>query len=344
MLSKRSMAFGRSTPAAHPDAVLRAAMAATPGPAVLLTGALDRAGVEPWYVEHALEQIAERALGEGARDFNLDRMRADEAGADRVVGRAETLPTFATRRVVAVSDVDRFRAADQERILAYLERPAPTTTLLLSSTRLDRRTSFGKALENLPQVWRFRKLDPPELASALVAYARSLSKRLLPAAAEEIVRRAGEDLRLLRVEVQKLALFVGDGRESIDERDVAEATAGAGIADVFAYADRLGRGDLAGALERLGTLLEGGASAYELIGGLAWHFRSMLRAKGGGKSVWIRPEIAEAARSFPTASLLVAHREIYRADGALKGAHGPNGLRDEAVMDRLTRRICALRG
>lgn len=336
------VAFGSR--AAHPDDVLKQMLAVEPAPVVLLAGGTDKAGVEPWYVDEALRRLTAHALGDASTDFNLDRLRAEEAGADVVIGKAETLPMMAKRRVVTVSDVDRWRAADQERMLAWLKRPVPSTTLVFSSTKLDRRYAFAKALEASPQVWRFRKLEVDELFRALIASAKKQGKRLDPSAAEEMVRRAGEDLRLLLTELDKLVSFVGDERAEVVEDDVALATAGAGMSDVFAYADALGRGDLAGALERLRIVMDAGSSAYELIGGLGWHFRTMLRAKAGGPMFGRRMEdIARAAKGFPTRALLEAHKEIYRADVSLKAAQGPTGLQDEAVMDRLTRRICSLR-
>ena len=334
----------RRARAPHPDDVLEEALAAEPQPAVLITGGVDRAGVEPWFVEHALGALTTKALGDASRDFNLDRLRAEEAPGDLVVGRAETLPVMAKRRVVAVSDIDRWKSADHERILAYLKNPSKTTTLLLASPRLDRRTGFAKTLEALKQVWRFRKLERAELAKALAAHAKKSGKKLTPAAAEEMLVRAGEDLRLLLTELSKLVAFVGEQKDTIDDRDVATATAGAGMSDVFAYAEALGRGDLARSLERLHLILDGGASAFELIGGLAWHFRTLIRVKGGSPAFGPnRDAMQAAARAFPPRALLAAHREIYRADVTLKSAQGPTGLKDDAVMDRLTRRICSLR-
>lgn len=337
------MAFGGR--AAHPEDVLKTALKADPAPVVFVTGALDKGGVEPWYVDAAFKALIGRALGEASRDFNLDRLRAEEAGTDVVIGRCETLPVMAKRRVVAVSDIDRWRAGEHERMTAYLKRPSPTTTLIFTALKLDRRTVFAKTLEAVPQVWRFRKLESDELGKQLIARARAAKKTLTPAAAEEMVLRAGEDLRLLLTELDKLVAFVGEDRATIDEEDVAAATAGAGISDVFAYADALGRGDLGAALERLRIVLDAGSSAYELIGGLGWHFRTMLRAKAGTAQLFGRQQdIAAAARSFPTRALLAAHREIYRADVTLKSAQGPTGLKDEEVMDRLTRHVCSLRG
>jgi DNA polymerase III delta subunit len=328
---------------AHPDEVLAEAIAAEPQPVVLLAGGVDRAGVEPWYVEHALAALTTKALGDASRDFNVDRLRAEEAGSDVVIGRAETLPVMAKRRVVAVSDIDRWKAGEHERILAYLKNPSKSTVLLLASSKLDRRTNFAKTIEGLKQVWRFRKLERPELAKVLTARARKEGKKLAPAAAEEMVVRAGEDLRLLLTELMKLVAFVGD-KETIGEEDVAVATAGAGMSDVFAYADSLGRGDLGRSLERLQIMLDGGTSAFELIGGLAWHFRTLIRVKNGAPAFGPnRDAMAAAARAFPPRALVAAHREIYRADVSLKAAQGPTGLKDEAVMDRLTRRICSLR-
>ena len=336
------MAFDRRREA-HPDEVLKTALKAEPAPVVLLTGGLDKSGVEPWYVDQALLAIAEKALDGAQRDFNHDRVRAEETGADVVIGKAETLPMMAKRRVVAVSDIDRWKAPDQERLLAYLKNPSKSTTLLLASTKLDRRYAFATTLEALPQVWRVRKLEEAELSKALAAHAKKVGKQLAPGAAEEVVRRAGEDLRLLLTELDKLVAYVGDAA-TITADDVAAATAGAGMSDVFAYAEALGRGDLGTALERLQRMLDGGTSAYELIGGLGWHFRTLIRVKGGMPAFGPqRDAMTSAARAFPPRALSSAHREIYRADVTLKAAQGPTGLKDEAVMDRLTRRICALR-
>ena len=336
------MAFGRRD--ASPDETLKEALKADPKPVVFVTGGLEKSGVEPWHVDAALVKLTEHALAGASRDFNLDRLRAEESSAEIAVSRAETLPMMAKRRVVTVTDIDRWKAADQEKFVAYLKRPADTTVMILTALKLDRRTVFAKALEALPQVWRFRKLEGPELVRALIAHAKQQKKSLAPAAAEEMVRRAGEDFRLLRTELDKLVAYVGPENDAITEDDVAMATAGAGMSDVFAFADALGKGDLGRALERLQIVLDAGSSAFELIGGLGWHFRMMLKAKGGNAPPYGRmKEIAETARTFPTRALLAAHREIYRAEVTLKSAHGPTGLKDEAVMDRLTRRICELR-
>ena len=139
------MAFDnrRGPVAQSPEEVLAAALAAEPQPVVLIAGGVDRAGVEPWYVDHALTALTTRALGDASRDFNLDRLRAEEAGSDVVVGRCETLPVMAKRRVVAVSDIDKWKAGEHERIVQYLKNPSKSTVLLLASSKLDRRTNFA---------------------------------------------------------------------------------------------------------------------------------------------------------------------------------------------------------
>src|SRR3954470_13936960 len=171
MIEVLRMAFGNRRDAA-PDDVLKDALKADPKLVVLITGGADKSGVEPWYLETALEKLTEHALGSASRDFNLDRLRAEETSAEIAISRAETMPMMAKRRVVTVTDIDRWKANDQERLLGYLKRPAESTVLILVSAKLDRRYAFAKTLEALPQVWRFRKLEGHELSRALIAAAK----------------------------------------------------------------------------------------------------------------------------------------------------------------------------
>ncbi|MEE8166682.1 MAG: DNA polymerase III subunit delta, partial [Myxococcota bacterium] len=60
------------------------------------------AGAEPLLREDALVGIEEKVLGEGPRDFNLDRLEVGQATPGRLEEALDSLPMMATQRLVVL--------------------------------------------------------------------------------------------------------------------------------------------------------------------------------------------------------------------------------------------------
>ncbi len=293
-------------------------------------------GEEETLRDAALAELRAAALAGGPRDFNEDRFdfAAGALDAARVLDAARTLPVLAERRLVRVRGLDDRRASSfLERALPeYLERPSPTTCLVLEAARVDRRLRWVKrAIE----VGELRECNgprrPAEARDWVEARIRALGKRPARGAAAALVEMIGLDLDRLAQEIAKASLFAGE-RAEISADDFAEVTGQARPLALFELTDAIGERDVAGSLRRLGRLLDQGEPPLVLLAALANHFRRLLRARDCqpfepaeiARRLSLHPFAAEKlvaqARRFDARRLRACLAASRVADAALKGA------------------------
>jgi DNA polymerase-3 subunit delta len=126
---------------------------------------------------------------------------------------------------------------------------------------------------------------------------------------------------LLRQELAKAALFVGDAKK-IEREQIAIGSADVAEEPIWDLTDAIGGGDAASALALLAKLLRTGSAPQLLLGSLASHFRRLLRVRSGGEVAgppFVRKKLEGQARRYSPARLEGALRAIHDTDRALKG-------------------------
>jgi DNA polymerase-3 subunit delta len=224
-----------------------------------------------------------------------------------IVESARILPMMSDRRVVVVLRMEKILkprrrgradeeaseveddgdapAPDADPLAAYVQHPVAETTLVLVATDVDRSRRLWKALQKHATVvpcwglkgsandprdvksWELEKINRE--AAALVA--RTLKESgysIPPQAAKLVADRAGTDISILRGDVERLLLYVGD-RKTITLDDVNEVVSGETLQDKWALGDAVVDRNEKRALKQLALAFEGGAVSYMLLGQLA---------------------------------------------------------------------------
>ena len=234
-------------------------------------------GEETFLVDRALAFVRRRH-DEARRGVAWTTLWADE-DASRLGGALEALgapllfggtPGLVLRRVEALA------AAAEEQVLASLpglERGGP---LVLVARTADQRRTLVAALARQGAVFAFPRLaDDARARRWVVRLARERGVEIAPAAADLVVQRSGTDLAVLAGEIEKAALWAGDGRRI--EAEAVEATVTATRASaVEALTDRLARRDLAGASRALRELLDAGEPPIKIAAFLTANLRRVL--------------------------------------------------------------------
>jgi len=156
------MAFGKGEP--HPAKVLEEALAGTPRAASSSSpadGQVRRRAVVRR--RRGFAALTTHALGDASRDLNLERLRAKKHPRAGRLARRDA-PMMAKRRVVSVTDVDRWRSADQEetrRVSQATSEGALLSAHKITAHRLRQgaRGAEGKGALEAPADLRFRKLE-----------------------------------------------------------------------------------------------------------------------------------------------------------------------------------------
>ena len=231
----------------------------------------------------------------------------DPAAANSVLGRlgleaaddpeeAQALLLFCKSHPL---DLNKRKAAESNRLSVLLDEGLPEWSfLLLTANQVDRRTRLFKRFDDIGAVLnvalerdRSGKLSRESLIEFIGQELGRTGKTLDAAARELLLERAGDDLRGIQQELEKLALFVGD-RPSIRREDVESVVVDRGEAWIFDLTRALGERNGVAALAQLGRLISQGEHPLRILATVGAELRRLLSARqlleGEFARVWRR--------------------------------------------------------
>jgi DNA polymerase-3 subunit delta len=237
-------------------------------------------------VERARAAVESAVLPQlGPTAFNHGRYRATDPGAASAFTAARTLPMMAALRLVELRDVQEAPPELWEALLEYLKDPSPTTVLVLVGAGFPKVERGGanwalkvraalKAAGGVAMAFGADAIAPERFAAEV---AQRLGKSLSASDAQRLVEAVGADLGRIEQEVQKLALYVGDG-DRIDGEAITACTALLAEAVIWDLTAGLATRDADLALTALYRLQSAGDDARKLLGMILWQMRELLRA------------------------------------------------------------------
>jgi DNA polymerase-3 subunit delta len=184
-----------------------------------------------------------------------------------------------------------------------------------------------------------------------------------------ILARAGDDLRTLSQELEKLVLFVGD-QTAITAQDVDEIFLDQSEGWIFDLTRAIGERNPAAALSQLARLTAQGDHPLKLLGSIAGEIRRLIAARqlidGELRDLWRRGmsyqqfqqktanrgallltrspwgdyQCLQRAEQFPLSALLAHIENIFDADLRLKSS----GVQGRLVMEQLLLTMCLGKG
>lgn len=182
-----------------------------------------------------------------------------------------------SRRYLLADGIERWRDRQLEGVVAAVGELPPDLTLVLIA-RGKAPAKLVKAVKAAKgEIHDFEAPKARELPRLLVADAQRLGFRLDPAAARTLVDRMGANPVRLGNELERLALWAGEGGE-VSAADLDEMVSDTSEAAVWSLSDALLERDAPGAL-RIGEQLIGqGENVTGLIYGLASRLRAACAA------------------------------------------------------------------
>ena len=199
-------------------------------------------------------QRAIRRLRDRIGDEATELLSAFDVSGEDAVAACNSPGLFGSgQRLVVVSDVDRWKAADVKAVAAYLAAPAPDTVLVLVGQETKKGSALAKACAKAGEILVFdvSKRGLPEWI------ARQLADRGVEADAEAcraLVDIVGEDPEELATEIDKLATWAGGERVGVAE--VERLAAGSAEIPGYELTDAWGKRDVRAALAACQSLLE----------------------------------------------------------------------------------------
>lgn len=213
------------------------------------------------------------------------------AGDKLVVVRQAERILFPQAGGAAPGEPDSGKGGGREKaFLDRLDDPAPRIWLLLETAQLPRNRTVGKRMAERSFLVPCPNPTPRDVPAFLRARAETLGNPIDDEAADMLARTHGTDLGALQAELDKLAIFAGEGRP-IDAGMVAEFMTGSVEFDLLAftnaveardpdqailYARRITR---QGARDQKGKKENGEKSSHRTMAIMAGTVQNLLRAR-----------------------------------------------------------------
>lgn len=210
-------------------------------------------------------QVFEPGEGRGAPDH------------EALLGAIPAMSLTESRRYLLADGVERWRDKQLDAVAEALGQLPPELTVVLIS-RAKAPAKLAKAVKAAKgEIHEFEAPRARDMPRALVADAKRLGFRLEPAAARMLVDRMGVNPVRLQQELERLALWAGEGGE-VQATDLDAMIADTSEAAVWSLSDALLEGDASAALRIAERLIANGENVTGLIYGLASRMRKACAA------------------------------------------------------------------
>ena len=300
-------------------------------------------GSEEVLKDEAVQSILTTALDPGFRDFNYDQRSLSQLDQESLHSLVNTLPMMAERRVVVIREVESLKRKPKLKsaLEAYLKHPSPDTLLILVQGSGDPKPdpALSRGTVNI----EFKELTPDRTLRWINHYAKQQGVELAPEAAQHLFESVGNELGMLRMELDKIASLGAAGPVGIDT--VVELVGIRRGETLISWRDLVLDGSLTKSLPMIGPVLEqSGMSGVKMVStlgtallGLALtrpHFDRGIRDRAlqqkiMGILIRVRPfgvgdwkvesdKWARWAPAWPMSRITAALRAALKADFALK--------------------------
>lgn len=326
-------------------------------------------GAEPFYRGRCREALLEAVLGSDRDGSSVTEIDLRQEPLTALIEEARTMSLFASNRLVigrsAEGALPRAASAaskaEQDRLERYFADPSPGTVVLLEAVRFDSRerderdrlARIGRYYSAVPVRIELNALSGSDARYIAGVLARRMQLRITEDVLNEFVEMLGADAFRIEHELEKLALYVGSGREVTGE-DIDLLVPEARQTGAFEFSQAVAAGNCAQALQLLDTMSRSGIYWPGQINLVAGLFRQALAAKELGLGDWRQINSrfgSHGMRTWPSRSRQIAgivarFREeelrralvlLFEADRGLRSPGPDDRLVVESLVIRLTR-------
>jgi DNA polymerase-3 subunit delta len=266
-----------------------------------------------------LRDRAEREGGPGALEVFEAGEGRRSPDIDAVLGSLATISLIASRRYLLVDGIESWGKADAEKAVSALGQIPPETTVALVAHGKPP-AGVAKAVEKAGgDVLSFGLPKARELPKQLVADARELGFELEPAAARLLVERLGPRPMRLRTELERLALWAGEGG-SVGPEDLEAMVSDTSEEAIWTLADAVVAGDEAETVQVAERLVSQGEALPRIVYSLAPRLRQALKAANELEAGKPAGEVAKGLSMHPYAAKMLVSKVKGRSPEDLDGS------------------------
>ena len=306
-------------------------------------------GEERYLVHSFAAQLRQAIVGDDS--MNDAYFEGKEVSLEEVSDLAQTMPFFADRRLIRLSDTGLFKRTE-EAWISLIEAVPEGCHLLFTEQEADKRSRMYRAVSTKGYCCEFRRRTEQELKRWISGGLGAQGYRIRRDALDLFFQRTGDDMINIRSEMEKLAAYCM-GREEILLSDVEEVTAAKLVNRVFDMVQAVSDGKKAKALSLyydLAALKEKGSRILYLIARQMNQLLCVREMLSSGArqdeiaarlklSPYIAGKLMQQARQFSPEQL----KEFVRLCVSLEEAFKSGNLSEQIAVEMLLSAIASRR-
>lgn len=173
---------------------------------------------EERYLRRQYREKLQKALCEDGDTMNTHFFQGKNLEVAEIIDLAETLPFFADRRVLFITDSGLFKSGG-EKMAEYLANPAETAFFVFTESEVDKRSKLYKTVQSKGYAAEFAVQDENTLKRWVAGILAREGKRITENAVQLFLSKTGTDMENIQMELEKLICYCLD-RDSITPEDV----------------------------------------------------------------------------------------------------------------------------
>ena len=177
-------------------------------------------GEEDYYIDRIADYIADNALDENEKEFNLTVVYGMDTDMASIVNNAKRYPMMSERQVVMVKEAQNLKSWDE--LGFYLQKPLNSTVLVFCYKHgaMDKRKKIVAEIEKNGVVFESKKLKENMLPGFISSYLKRRKMEIEDKAAEMMADFVGNDLNRMAGELEKLIITMPKGKNRITPDEI----------------------------------------------------------------------------------------------------------------------------
>ena len=252
------------------------------GPVYLFTG-------PEYYIGHMMEKtLMSKVVSKGLEVLNFNIFADKNPDISEILATCETLPLMSEKRMVIIREPAQIgKISDKkeiDRFTAYLDKPSPTTLLIIYWEQPDKRKKLYKTIQKKGKIVNFEKLDARDLENWIKRRLKIAEKTLSRREMELFIQRSlyltneNKNMEMVDHDLNKMIDYVGD-RGDITKEDILLIMPQTIEDGVFKMIDYAMTGKKGQALNMLNQFYLEGESPFGVFSLLLRQVRMLLMVK-----------------------------------------------------------------
>ncbi len=333
-------------------------------------------GEERYLADRVVHALRDATMKGGIAGFNEDKYTASETSVDAILSASKMVPMMAKRRLVMVRGLEKWegRKSDGDdddddappakaegkkgakdsgspldALAEYAKAPISSTVMLLCATKLHGQRKLMTLAKKEDFLVACEPISRKVLPSVVKQFAKDRGHDISFEVADHLAEIAGPELGYVADALERLSLFVGEGKPITDDA-VATMVTRVRSSTVWELLDALAKRRLDKALATLADVVDPREGGLKLLGTVAWSVRQMVKmdsalrgganspdaAKAAGVPPFRAGDIERTLKSLPKGTLNVWLNLLAEADRALKSSRRPA----QAILETMVISMC----